>query len=212
MEDAIDRTDKTSDVTRGSADAWLAAAYEALLEGGVEAVSLHSLGKRLNLSRTSFYWFFKDKNELLSRLLAKWKEKNSGNWISRTEAYADSIAEAMLNVFDCWFDDAIFDSKFEAAIRSWAQQSPEIAGELAEDDVARISALTAMFIRFNYEPKQADVRARAAYFVQIGYVSARQNEELSVRMMRIPEYVEVFTGRRPKKTELDRFYSRRGFK
>jgi hypothetical protein len=34
---------------------------------------------------------------------------------------------------------------------------------------------------------------------------------MSVRMMRIPEYVEVFTGVRPKKHELQRFYSRRDF-
>jgi AcrR family transcriptional regulator len=212
MEEAIDRTDKLLDTTRGSADVWLAAAYEALLEGGVDAVSVHSLSKRLNISRTSFYWFFKDKDELLSRLLAKWKEKNTGNWISRTEAYAESIAEAILNVFDCWFDEEIFDSKFEAAIRNWAQQSPDIARELAEDDAARIAALTALFTRFDYEPKPADVRARTTYFVQVGYVSTHQNEALAVRMERIPEYVEVFTGRRPKKNELQRFYSRRGYR
>ncbi|KND57615.1 Transcriptional regulator, TetR family [Candidatus Burkholderia verschuerenii] len=212
MEEAIDRTDKMLDTTRGSAEVWLGAAYDALLEGGVDAVSVHALSKRLNISRTSFYWFFKDKDELLSRLLAKWKKTNTGNWISRTEAYAESIAEAILNVFDCWFDEAIFDSRFEAAIRSWAQQSPAVARELAEDDGARIAALTAMFARFNYDPKPADVRARTAYFVQVGYVSTHQKEELSVRMDRIPEYVEVFTGKRAKKNELERFYSRRGFK
>ncbi|CAB3655896.1 TetR/AcrR family transcriptional regulator [Paraburkholderia rhynchosiae] len=211
MEDALDSADQTLDSVRGSADLWLEAAYECLLEGGVDSVRVLTLGKKLNLSRTSFYWFFKDRNELLGALLDKWKQKNTGNWIERTEAYAESVAEAILNVFDCWFDDAIFDSRFEAAIRSWAQQSPEIARKLAEDDAARITALTALFTRFNYDPKAADVRARTAYFVQVGYVSTHQSEEMSVRMMRIPEYVEVFTGRRAKKNELERFYSRRGF-
>ncbi|MGF6261851.1 AcrR family transcriptional regulator [Paraburkholderia youngii] len=212
MEQAFDLTEQLHEPARGSADAWLEAAYECLLEGGVDSVRVLTLGKKLNLSRTSFYWFFKDRDELLAALLARWKQKNTGNWVERTEAYAESIAEAILNVFDCWFDDTIFDSRFEAAIRSWAQQSPEVARELAEDDARRIAALTAMFRRFNYDPKPADVRARTAYFVQVGYVSTHQNEELAVRMDRIPEYVEVFTGKRAKKNELERFYARRGFK
>ena len=32
---------------RGSADVWLAAAYEALLDGGVDAVKIQPLAKRL---------------------------------------------------------------------------------------------------------------------------------------------------------------------
>lgn len=204
--------DQTLEVVRGSADMWLDAAYESLLEGGVDAVRILPLGKKLNVSRTSFYWFFKDREELLSALLGRWKQKNTGNWIERTEAYADTVCEAMLNVFDCWFDDTIFDSRFEAAIRSWAQQAPEIADQLAEDDEQRISALTALFARFDYAPRAADIRARVAYFTQAGYVSTKPREDMSVRMKRIPDYVEVFTGVRPKKHELERFYARRNFK
>jgi AcrR family transcriptional regulator len=203
--------DPTLDVVRGSADMWLDAAYESLLEGGLDAVRILPLAKKLNLSRTSFYWFFKDREELLSALLDRWKQKNTGHWIQRTQAYADSVCEAMLNVFDCWFDDALFDSRLEAAMRSWAQQSPEIAELMAQDDAQRIAALTSLFTRFGYAPRAADVRARVAYFTQAGYVSTKPNEDMDVRMMRIPEYVEVFTGVRPKKHELQRFYSRRNF-
>lgn len=204
--------DQTLDAVRGSADMWLDAAYESLLEGGVDAVRILPLAKKLNLSRTSFYWFFKDREELLAALLSRWKQKNTGNWIERTEAYADSVCEAMLNVFDCWFDDTLFDSRFEAAMRSWAQQSPDVAGQMAQDDAQRIEALTALFARFGYEPRAADVRARVAYFTQAGYVSTKPDEDMPVRMMRIPEYVEVFTGVRPKKHELQRFYARRNFR
>jgi AcrR family transcriptional regulator len=206
-----DAMDQTPDVVRGSADMWLDAAYEGLLEGGVDAVRILPLAKKLNLSRTSFYWFFKDREELLDFLLGRWKQKNTGNWIERTQAYADSVCEAMLNVFDCWFDDTLFDSRFEAAMRSWAQQSPEIAAQMAQDDAQRIAALTDLFARFGYEPRAADVRARVAYFTQAGYVSTKPDEDMAVRMSRIPEYVEVFTGVRPKKHELQRFYSRRNF-
>jgi AcrR family transcriptional regulator len=201
--------DEAGDNVRGSADIWLDAAYESLLDGGIESVRILPLAKKLNLSRTSFYWFFKDREQLLRSLLDRWKAKNTRHWIERTEAYAESVCEAMLNVVDCWFDDTIFDSRYEAAIRNWAQQSPEVAREMADDDARRIGALTAMFERFGYKPPSADVRARAMYYTQLGYVSTQPNEALPQRMSRIADYVEVFTGVRAEQRELDRFFARR---
>ena len=201
--------DQTVDTARGSPETWLEAAYDSLLEGGIDSVRILPLAKRLNLSRTSFYWFFKDREELLAALLSRWKLKNTANWIERTEAYAESINEAVLNVTDCWFDDTIFDSRYEAAMRSWAQQSPEIAREMAEDDERRITALIAMFERFGYELADADVRARAMYYTQLGYLASRPNDPMSLRMSRIAAYAELFTSVPPEERELERFFARR---
>ena len=96
---------------RGSPDLWLQAAQEALLDGGVEAVKIQLLAKKLNISRASFYWFFKDRDELLSALLGQWRDKNTGNLTGRAQAYADTLAEAILNVCDCWFDRDLFDAE-----------------------------------------------------------------------------------------------------
>lgn len=202
--------DETSSDTgwRGSIDGWLEAAYDALLEGGVDAVKILPLAKKLKLSRTSFYWFFKDREELLAALIARWRDKNTGNLVRRAEAYAESIAEATLNVFDCWLDTALFDAKFEFAIRSWALQSEEILGEVQAADNARLEALGRMFERFGHEPVAADVRARTLYLVQIGYISMQTEEELELRLRRIPEYVAIFTGTVPEQREIDRFLSR----
>lgn len=193
---------------RGSSDGWLEAAYEALLEGGVDAVKILPLAKRLKLSRTSFYWFFKDREELLSALIARWRDKNTGNLVRRTEAYAESIAEATLNVFDCWLDTSLFDAKFEFAIRSWALQSEDILSEVQSADTARLEALGRMFERFGDPPVAADVRARTLYLVQIGYISMQSEEDLDLRLKRIPEYVAIFTGTEPEQREIDRFMAR----
>ncbi|MFQ6241487.1 TetR/AcrR family transcriptional regulator [Sinorhizobium meliloti] len=196
---------------RGSPDVWLGAAYESLLDAGIDAVKIQPLAKKLNLSRTSFYWFFKDREELLDRLVSRWREKNTGNLVRQSEAYAETIAEAMLNVFDCWLDGGLFDSQFEFAVRSWALQSPEILAEVQSADQQRVDALTRMFLRFGHGEARADVRARTIYLVQIGYISMQTKEDVSVRMKRIPEYVEIFTGQAPEQRELDRFFARHGY-
>lgn len=196
---------------RGSREGWLDAAYECLVEAGVDAVRVLPLSKRLKLSRTSFYWFFADREELLAALIDLWRSKNTGNLIRQTESYAGSIAEAILNVFDCWLDPKLFDSRFEFAVRSWAQQSPDVARGIDSADTARLEALQAMFVRFGFEPFAADVRARTLYLTQIGYISMKTEETLATRMARIPKYVEIFTGREPTVSEMERFCARHGY-
>lgn len=196
---------------RGSPELWLDVAQAALLDGGVEAVKIQPLAQQLQLSRTSFYWFFKSREELLAALLTRWRNKNTGNLIQRTEAYAETVAEAMLNVIDCWIDPALFDPKFEFAVRSWAVQSPEVLAEVRRADGERLLALTEMLNRFGDDPALADVRARTTYLTQIGYISMQTEEDVATRMARAAAYVEIFTGRVPEAHEVARFYARHGF-
>jgi len=196
---------------RGSRDLWLDAAGELLLQQGVASVMILPLSKRLNLSRTSFYWFFTDREELLAALLERWRDRNTGAIVRQAEGYAESVVEATLNLFDCWLDSGVFDTKFEFAVRSWALQSEDVAAEIKAADHDRIAAIAAMFMRFGYTAQDSDVRARTLYLTQIGYISMQTEESAEVRMPRIAHYVEVFTGKRPEQREIDRFFGRHKF-
>lgn len=196
---------------KGSQDVWLDAAFELLLESGVDSVRILPLAKRLKLSRTSFYWFFKDREALLEALIARWREKNTQGLVQQTEAYAENIVEAMLNVFDCWLNPQLFDSPLEFAMRSWALQSASVVSEIDAADATRIEALARMFQRYGYDPLAANVRGRTIYLTQIGYISMNTQESLEVRMQRIPAYVEIFTGQPPGSRELQRFHARHGY-
>ncbi len=196
---------------KGSREGWLSSAYEALVEGGVDAVKILPLAKKLNVSRTSFYWFFTDREQLLDALLAEWQGKNTAGIEQRCEAYAETIAEAMLNIMDCWLNPSIFDSQFEFAVRSWALQSPDVAAKVFQADEARLKALAAMFARFGFSELDAEVRARTVYLVQIGYISMSTREDLALRMRRIPSYVQIYTGHLPERREMERFASRHNF-
>lgn len=196
---------------KGSQDVWLDAAFELLLESGVDSVRILPLAKRLKLSRTSFYWFFKDREALLEALIARWRVKNTQGLVHQTEAYAENIVEAMLNVFDCWLNPRLFDSQLEFAMRSWALQSAAVVREIDAADATRIDALTRMFERYGYDPLAANVRGRTIYLTQIGYISMNTQEPLEVCMQRIPSYVEIFTGQPPGARDLHRFHARHGY-
>ncbi len=195
---------------RGSEDIWLDAAYEVLTTSGVEAVKVMPLARKLGLTRTGFYWHFADREALLDAMIARWEAKNTGNLVSRCEAYGETITEAMFNLFDCWFDDALFDSPLDLAIRNWARNDPALQARVEQADARRQGAVAAMFQRFGYARDEANVRAMTVLFTQIGYISTGAAPRGADRLSRTPLYVEVFTGRRPSPSEIDRFFARHG--
>lgn len=194
--------------SRGSETAWLDAAHHLLIESGVESVKIMSLANRLKLSRTSFYWHFSDREALLDALINRWEKQNTGNLVARTQLYAESITEAVLNLNDCWVDPQLFDARMDFAIRNWAHQSKKLKAILEKDDKERINAIHDMFLRFGFSQTQADVRAHTVYYTQIGYISMMVEESLAQRLKRTPVYVESFTGQLPTEKEIARFISR----
>ena len=65
-----------------------------------------------------------------------------------------------------------------------------------------------MFTRFGFPGDEAEVRAMTVIYTQIGYFSMQITESLAARLARMPEYVEVFTARRPTPSEIRRFRAR----
>ncbi|MBE3640364.1 TetR/AcrR family transcriptional regulator [Mangrovicoccus algicola] len=189
---------------RGSRETWLDAAHAALTAGGVDAVKILPLAQGLGLSRTSFYWFFKDRGDLLAALLERWEAATTRPLTAATSAYAATETEAMLNVIAIFLSEDGFASATEGAVRAWAQQDAAVAARLAAADAERLDALRAMLMRWGHDAADADTRARTVYLVQIGYISMRVEEDREERLARFPHYVEIYTGRRPAPGEMER--------
>ncbi|MEV8467274.1 TetR/AcrR family transcriptional regulator [Fluviibacterium sp. DFM31] len=193
---------------RASEEIWLKAAYDVLTESGVEAVKIMPLAKRLGLTRTGFYWHFKDREALLEAMIRHWEDTNTGNLVARCEAYAASICEAVFNLFDCWLDNRLFDSRLDLAIRNWARNDPALQQRLDQADARRKEAMVGMFLRFGYDRTEAELRALTMIYTQIGYISLQVTEDLDQRLALMPGYVEIFTGQKPDAASIRRFMAR----
>jgi AcrR family transcriptional regulator len=210
MQNTMNASQTLADLSQqtSSADAWLMAAYEELTAHGVGAVKIMPLAKKLGVSRTSFYWYFKDREALLEAMIRHWEDKNTGNLVARTEAYAENLFEAVFNLFDCWLDPDLFDSRLDLAIRNWARSDPSLQARLDLADARRKRAMTDMLIRYGYDPEDAEIRALTMIYTQIGYISMQVHEDAAQRLARMPGYMEVFTGQKPAQKDIDRFMAR----
>lgn len=187
---------------------WIDAAYDTLTSQGVEAVKVMELAKKLSVTRTAFYWHFKSREALLEEMIQMWEDKNTGNLVRQTEAYAENIAEAVYNVFDCWITPELFDSRLDLAIRNWARIDAALLKRIELADKRRIAAIKAMFERHGYSPVQAETRAMTIQYTQVGYIAMEVSETVEFRISRMPEYIEIFTGRPVEQSAIDRFNAR----
>ncbi|MBO9409927.1 MULTISPECIES: TetR/AcrR family transcriptional regulator [unclassified Ruegeria] len=195
-------------------DDWLNVAMDVLISDGIDQIKVLNLAERMAVSRSSFYWYFKSRQELLDALLARWQATNTAGLIRQAEAPADTITGAVCNVHRCVVNTDLFDTALDFAIRDWARKSGKVRRALDQSDARRLEALHAMFVRYGYPEVEAETRARVLYYMQIGYDLAQLNEPMSVRIAMVPHYLFVFTGVEPRREEIEEFsaYSRRYWK
>ena len=184
---------------------WLDLALTVLALEGVDQVTVLNLSERLGVSRSSFYWYFKNRDELLGALLDRWDELNTCSIVAQAEARATTVNEAVCNVFRCWINPTIFSRRLDFAVREWARRSAHVRKALDRSDRVRTEAIKALFVRFGYEDEDAFVRTRVLYYMQIGYYALDLREPIETRLNLTPHYLKAFTGVDPNPAEIGAF-------
>ncbi|MEM6478353.1 MAG: TetR/AcrR family transcriptional regulator [Pseudomonadota bacterium] len=177
---------------------WLNAAMDTFVESGIEQVKILSLAARMGVSRSSFYWYFKSRTELLDALLDEWEAQNPRRMIAQAQREAASICEAICNIHKCVVNPALFDITLDFAVRDWARRAQPVRLRLAAADARVIASITEMFKCHAYPPDEALIRARVLYYMQLGYDAAELNESWDERLANVPHYLLAFTGRAPR--------------
>ncbi|MEM9967513.1 MAG: TetR/AcrR family transcriptional regulator [Pseudomonadota bacterium] len=177
-----------------SRDDWLNAARDALISEGVGEVKILSLSTKLGVARSSFYWYFQSRSDLLSALLDGWEARNTKSIQDKCSLPARTIGQAVCHFFECFIDPNLFDQGLDFAVREWARRDARVRAKIDAADSARIAALIALFHRFGFSQQDADARARILYFMQLGYHALDVTEPMTLRMSRLDAYLKGFTG------------------
>jgi len=186
-------------------DDWLGRALDVLIRDGVEQVKVSVLAAGMGVSRSSFYWYFGSRQEMLEALLTHWQDNNTGAMVTQAEAPAPTITGAVCNVFRCTANPDLFDIALDFAVRDWARRDDRVRRLLEQSDTRRVGALRAMFVRFGYGGVEALTRARVLYYMQLGYDMAPLDEPVEKRLAMVPHYLRVFTGVEPQRDEIEEF-------
>lgn len=150
-----------------SADDWIDAATDLLISKSVDAVRVETLAKELGITIGSFYYHFKDRNDLLSKMLKRWHERTTAQVVL---SYGDLAPEdALHEILSLPFHGltARRAAMVEFAIRAWARRDEMARQAVREVDEQRLAYYTKGFQKIGYGKAEASNRAFLVYSYQI---------------------------------------------
>jgi len=139
-----------------------------LAEGGVDNVRVEPLARRLHVTKGGFYWHFKDRADLLSVMLTRWRDGRAEVIARHAKPDPDEDAEAVLRRLLARYlrHPNPRGAAIEMAVRDWARHDAEAAAAVAAVDRVRLCHVVPLFEALSDTPKPLadDAQARARLF------------------------------------------------
>jgi AcrR family transcriptional regulator len=178
---------------RLSREDWIAAAFDAIADGGLGAVAVEPLAVRLGVTKGSFYAHFSSRDELIEATLESWERSHAGPGLAQFTSIEDP-SERLRAVL-------------RAAVTFSQSGAPSVhmslLGELGDarvrSAVARVTAkrvevLTATYRRLGLPTQRAADRARMTYATYLGLLQmAREAPDRTLSDREIKRFMGELT-------------------
>jgi AcrR family transcriptional regulator len=169
---------------------WVNAALEILIEKGIEAVKVDPIAKSLQITRGSFYWHFKNLDDLLLAIIQEWQAIDTEDAIRQVEKIGGTPSQQLLHLFEIAAKD---DDRLEKAMRIWAIHDVRAMASIERVDKQRLEYLQNLFVKIGFSQIDAALRAQVTYSVKLGWVVIAPPRKPSERLAQIRLVYETLT-------------------
>jgi AcrR family transcriptional regulator len=149
---------------------WIEAAIAMLAEDNVEALRVDTLAEKLGVTKGSFYWHFKGREDLLFAVLDEWRLRMTSEVQSlifdRSGTPWEQL-ERLLRIAISARQD-VPGGPFEITLRDWARRDAKVAEVVRSVDAARIAFAAQLYREAGLSEQDAQDYAEAHMAVVIG--------------------------------------------
>lgn len=150
---------------RLSSEDWERTALEAIATGGLAAVSVEPLARRLGVTKGSFYAHFNDRDELVHAALRRWEQAHIDAFLASVQQAGDP-AERLLGLITLATSAAR--TKTIQARLLLESDDPRVREALKRVTEVRLARLEAIFAQLGHAESSAARRSTIAYATYIG--------------------------------------------
>lgn len=174
-----------------SQDEWISGAFEALCEGGIDALRVEPLAKRLGVTKGSFYWHFDNRRALHIAMLESWEQQSTSAMIDQIDRITGSPAQQLRDLMHQATAPNPVSDAIETAIRSWAMTDDVVAQATQRVDERRLDYAANLLRGSGLPAAAARRRARLLYRALIGEYTWRTSGGPTITKRELDELLDM---------------------
>jgi len=136
-----------------------------LARHGIESVRVEVLARDLGVSKGSFYWHFRDRSELLEKLLARW-EDGELQWLNAEDGAGAAMRWAK-------FVERAADPermRVEISMRAWARGDERVAARVAAIEARKARLIADVLRDVGFTQAAADSASEVVLLICLGWL------------------------------------------
>ena len=147
---------------------WISAAVDALRRGGIDAVRIDRLARQLGVSRGSFYWHFRNREELLETILARWEEETA--WLIAGASGAPAARDRAARFFEL-ANASPYPPDRE--IFAWARRDTKVARRVEVIEAKRVGFFEQVMHEAGIPGEKGRRHGEILYLATLGWLERR---------------------------------------
>lgn len=155
-----------------TAEVWVEAALEVIAAGGLDALAVEPLARRLGVTKGSFYWHFPNRDALLLATLQRWEREETDAILERVGPEADPY-ERIVKLFKA-ANASYRSGRLYLAIAA-AEDHPQVAAFVRRVSERRMGYLETCYRDLGFDEIAAGHWARFAYATFMGNLQIRRD-------------------------------------
>lgn len=168
---------------------WAEAALDAIAAGGLDAVAVEPLARRLGVTKGSFYWHFPNREALLRAALQRWEQAETDDIVARIGPEPDPYAR-IVKLFKA-ANASYRAGRLYLAIAA-AEDKPMVQAFVRRVSERRMNYLYDCYCALGFAPALARHWARFAYATFMGNLQiGRDTPDLMPTDAEFSEYVKL---------------------
>jgi AcrR family transcriptional regulator len=150
---------------------WIEGALHALAEGGLPALGVEDLAKRLGVTKGSFYWHFQDTEELLRGVVQRWEELAVDRVMTdlvELKRPCDVLRRIIEQTVTIDHPQRRLRYRVEVVAAALAEWHPVFRPAYIRISERRLSGISMLYLATGLDPDDATRLGRVAYITLLG--------------------------------------------
>jgi AcrR family transcriptional regulator len=158
---------------------WIKLGLQKFAEGGVDALVIEQLAMQLGSSKTSFYWYFKNRSSFVDKIADYWYQQATKSIIAHIEAHQTAAPEQQVKQLLSIMFSSNEGKDFVYHLRKLGAAEPPYGQMLHRIEQQRIAYMSSLLNRCGLSPKEADKTSELLYNYYLGWYERNKHRTLT---------------------------------